>query len=674
MKKTISILLSMALIFSAFAFTVLAKNVAPENIFAENVDVEKVFAEDVSYIGTPPDVEEEMRGTCGENLTWTLDASGTLTISGTGDMENYSFSYQSPWNENNSEILNVIIENGVTSIGNMAFYFCQNLASVTVANSVTTIGESAFKFCSSLKSVTLPKSVTTIERYAFSYCSNLEEIKMSNSVNSIGVRAFSECTSLKSVEIPQSVTSIDCYTFDGCDNLESITIPDSVTSVGDGAFKYCKSLNYISLPDSISSIGDDVFLGSGYYKNSENWEDGALYIDSYLVNATYSISPDFAVKSGTKLIADCAFYYINALESVTIPDSVEIIGIGAFQKCSNLTELIVSENNKNFLSENGVLFDKNKTSIICYPSGKSETSYIIPDSVTNIYHSAFYLCNKLENVTIPSSVTSIGDYAFTDCHSLVSVVIPDSVTYIGKWAFFWNSKISSLTIGNSVKSIGERAFYNCSNLTSVVLPDSVTSIGADAFAWNTNLSSVTIGGSVTSIGDRAFEGCDNLDAITGIKGSVAEQYAKDNGFEFIESGEIKLPEGDYYLDTQTNTMPNVVAETTAESIISALANSNISATITDRNGATLESSAFVGTGCKVVTDDGEFTVIVKGDVDGSGEVDAADYLKVKGSLLGQVTLTDEFATAADADGNEELTSTDYLKIKGFFLGTFDLYA
>ena len=360
-------------------------------------------------------------GTCGDNLTWTLDTeSGILTISGTGAMTNYTYSSNAPWYSYRTSIKTVIIEDGVTSIGSYAFYNCTGLTSIEIPNSVTSIGEYAFSGCKSLTSITIPNSVTSIGYFAFSYCSSLTSLTIPNSVTSIGIRAFDSCSSLTSITIPNSVTTIGDGAFDGCSSLTSITIPNSVTSIGYQAFYNCSSLTSITIPNSVTSIGDWAFSG-----------------------------------------------------------------------CSKLTSITVDSENPNYCDIDGVLFNKNKTTLIRYPEGKSATSYTIPNSVTSIGWSAFAGCSSLTSITIPNSVTSIGDNAFAGCSSLTSITIPNSVT-----------------------SIGNNAFYNCTGLTSVTIPNSVTTIGEGAFYYCSTLTSITIPNSVTSIGDWAFSGCSSLTSIT----------------------------------------------------------------------------------------------------------------------------------------------------------------
>ncbi len=408
-------------------------------------------------------------GTCGENLTWTLDSDGLLTISGTGAMTNYSSYSSVPWYSNRTSVKKIVIENGVTSIGVYAFDSCSSLTSVTIPDSVTSIGDYAFFWCTSLTSVTIPDSVTSIGYKAFSYCTSLTSVTFSanSRLTSIGDEAFSHCHSLTSITIPDSVTSIGDEAFSYCTSLTSVIIPDGVTSIGDEVFYWCTKLASVTIGNSVTSIGDGAF-------NS-----------------------------------------CTSLTSVTIPDSVTSMGDGAFRSCTSLTEITVESGNKHYSNDKyGVLFNKEKTTLIQYPIGNERTTYSIPDSVTSIGDYAFDGCTSLTSVTIPDSVTSIGNYAFWYCTKLTSVTIPDSVTSIGDAAFKDCRKLTSVTIPDSVTSIGKYAFSFCTSLTSITIPDSVTSIGDCAFYKCTSLTSVTIPDSVTSIGYKAFEDCTSLTSVT----------------------------------------------------------------------------------------------------------------------------------------------------------------
>jgi len=458
-------------------------------------------------------------GTCGENLTWNLTGR-VLTISGTGAMTNYSDSNHAPWYDNRSSITSVIIEDGVTSIGSSAFEYC-NLTSVTIPNSVTSIGNTAFFYCSSLTSITIPNSVTSIGDDAFSSCSGLVSVTIPNSVTSIGNTAFAYCSSLTSITIPNSVTSIGEWAFLACSGLTSVTIPNSVTSIGYEAFRSCRSLTSVTIPNSVTSIRDDAFNGC-----------------SSLTSVTI---PNSVTSIGYQAFAGC-----SSLTSVTIPNSVTSIGVGAFSSCSSLTSIDVASDNPNYCSVDGVLFNKDKTTLIQYLIGNTRTEYVLPNSVTSIGGYAFADCSGLTSVTIPNSVTSIGWYAFADCSSLTSVTIPNSVTSIGDGVFAGCSSLTSVTIPNSVTSIELGAFSNCSSLTAVTIGNSVTSIGKSAFAYCSSLTSITCEAATPpTCREYVFYGVDKSIPVYVPAGSVATYKAADQWKDFGDNIQpIQAPEAD----------------------------------------------------------------------------------------------------------------------------------
>lgn len=234
------------------------------------------------------------QGSCGDNVTYTLDDSGLLTISGTGAMKDYYFTNDNPF-YNNTEIREVVIEDGVTSIGYNAFGGCTGLTSVTIPDSVTHIYDSAFEECTGLTSVTIPDSVTIINNAAFLRCAGLTSITIGNSVTSIGDNAFSSCIRLTSVTIPDSVTSIGDWAFSACTGLTSITLSGSMTSIGESVFHDCKSLTSVTIPDSVTLLSSSAFRGC------------------------------------------------NSLASITIPDSITTFGSEAFKKgYSNHTNVYTS--------------------------------------------------------------------------------------------------------------------------------------------------------------------------------------------------------------------------------------------------------------------------------------------------------------------------------------------
>ena len=410
-------------------------------------------------------------------IDWTMSGS-TLIISGT-DMPNYT-PENTPWYYHQKDIKNVLIYNGVTNIGDFAFYNCSNLTSITIPKSVTSIGGSAFYQCLGLTSITIPNSVKTIGSWSFFGCRGLTSIDIPNSVTSIERSAFSDCSGLTSITIPESVTSIGVNAFANCLGLASITIPNSVMGIGVDAFSGC----YILADKFVNNSN----CNCDYNVIDVEQEDGLLIKEEEVVRCRpWAVS--VIIPNSVTSIRRRAFSGCSGLTSVNIPNSVKSIGDGAFKDCSGLT------------------------------------SINIPNSVTSIGNSAFQHCTGLASITISNSVTSIGEYAFRMCTSLASITIPNPVTSIEKYTFSGCKNLRSIIIPNSVTSIGEYAFDNCSGLTSITIPNSVTSIGKYAFCWCSSLISITIPGSVTSMGISAFGSCGItsvtiLDGVTSIGDST----------------------------------------------------------------------------------------------------------------------------------------------------------
>ena len=250
-------------------------------------------------------------GQCGDNVYYTLDDNGTLTVRGKGAIWNYSWD-ASPFYDDYS-IENVIIENGVTAIGDYALFHCKNLKSVVIPTSVTAIGGNAFALCSSLASLTIPNSVTAIGDSAFGDCSSLKSVTIPSSVKTFGSSVFSFCYNLTSAVFADGAKSIGESMFYDCSRLSSVTIPNSVTSIGQGAFTDCIALKSITIPDSVTSIGDFAFYGCG------------------LENVT--------IPSSVTRISRGMFYYCGSLKSITVPGSVKSIEGYAFFKANNLTDV-----------------------------------------------------------------------------------------------------------------------------------------------------------------------------------------------------------------------------------------------------------------------------------------------------------------------------------------------
>ncbi len=407
-RNKIQLLLATACAVMVFPMTVLAAEEDPFAEVGEQVEVVDDYAlapEDGRYEAAPTS------GECGANAKWSLDASGTLTISGTGTMINYPKYDDTPWFPLRESIKTIVIQEGITSIGSNSFGGITQKHSITISKSVTNIWDFAFHDSTGLASITIPDSVTSIAYATFSGCTGLTSVTIPDGVTSIGGLAFSGCTGLTSITIPDGVTSIEYSTFSGCTGLTSITIPDGVTSIEGLAFSDCTGLTSITIPDGVTGIEYSAFSGC------------------------------------------------TGLTSITIPDSVSSIGNGAFQDCKGLTSItiparVIKINDSTFFRCTGL------------------TSITIPDGVTSIGGSAFYGCTGLTSVTIPGSVTDIGERAFGACKGLTSITFPEGVTSIGASAFDSCTGLTSITIPDSVTSIGDWAFYVQEQTPTLIYTDS----------------------------------------------------------------------------------------------------------------------------------------------------------------------------------------------------------
>ena len=379
-------------------------------------------------------------GTCGDALTWYLDADGVLTISGEGEMDYFDWG-GAPWYQYLEKITSIVIEDGITSVGGCAFYNCYNVTSVTMGDSVTYIDEYAFFCCSSLTSIRLSESLLDINYGAFQYCFALEEITLPDSLGYIGSYAFCYCESLKTITVPKNVYLIsnsaffNCWAMNGywvaADNpyytndaygvlyskdmtalcrapislSGSYTIPNSVTTIEYNAFCQCANLTSVTIPDSVTYIGYYAFLGAG-------------------------------------------------LTNVTVPDSVTDMGGGVFRGCEDLTSAKLSS---------GMNYIPSGTFCECYKL----TSVTIPDNVLSIHDTAFDACIALTSIDLPESLNDIQEYAFYNCESLTSIELPSSLTYINYCAFTWCEGLTNIVIPANVEYIGDSAFSRCDNVTKI---------------------------------------------------------------------------------------------------------------------------------------------------------------------------------------------------------------
>ena len=422
----------------------------------------------------------------------------------------------------NQAITSVVIPNGVTGIGNYAFYNCYNLTSIKIPGSVTSIGRLAFQGCTGLTSIVIPDGVTSIGDYAFYNCYNLTSIEIPGSVTSIGHYAFFNCQSLAGIEIPASVTSVGNAVFAACSGLTEIVvaegntvydsrencnaiietasntiiagcqntvIPSSVTSIGDEAFHNCNGLTSIEIPGSITSIGYAAF--------------------AYCSGLTSIVIPDGVTSIGTAAFEGC-----DGLTSIVIPNSVTSIGDYAFYECYNLktvynnSALYIfrgSENHgfvgyyaekviSNVVTEGNYVFTVTDGVNVLLGYTGSETDIVLPadyKGASYVIGEAFRYNDAITRVVIPNGVTGIGNYAFQDCTGLTSIEIPGSVTSIGDYAFQGCNSLNEVSIGEGVSSIGFAAFKDTA-IEGIKIPASVTSVGYAVFVGCQDLAQIVV--------------------------------------------------------------------------------------------------------------------------------------------------------------------------------------
>ncbi len=502
-----------------------------------------------------------------------------------------------------TSLAEITIPNSVTSIGDSAFYSC-SLISIEIPSTVTSIGAWSFSYCNGLERVTIPDSVTSIGDYAFYDCDILTNVTMGRGVTSIGSYAFNSgslkavyitdlvawcnidfegissnplyCarslylnnSSVTELVIPDSVTDIRNFTFSNCDKITSITIPSSVTSIGKEAFNNCTSLTSITIPDSVTSIGENAFyynsnvtsvkmgkgvqsVGNGAFAGCSKIENVYItdltswchiefgnaganpvnFAEKLYLNNTYVTT--LTIPDSVTVIGDFAFYNYDSLRTVTLSDSVTSIGKSAFYDCDQL---------RTFTFGNGV------ENIGTYAFSECDVlrTLALPDSVTEIGEYAFQNSDSLNTVTLGNNVLKIGAYAFSDCIALRSISIPDSTESIGECAFYHCTSLKTVMLGQNLLSIGSSCFYQCTSLEEIVLPDSLTSLGGYAFYHCSMLKSVAFGSGLANISSSAFYSCTSLESVT-IPGDVIR--INSNAFYGCkELRDLVIEDGVMYID------------------------------------------------------------------------------------------------------------------------------
>ena len=499
-------------------------------------------------------------GKNGDNITWTFDSEGVLSINGRGLMLNCG---NAPWKNYLNEIKSAIISEGVTNISEGAFSDCGNLTNVTIPDSVTRIGDSAFNYCNSLKSIVIPDSVTSIDRCAFRNCGGLTNIIIPDGVTCISDYVFSYCSNLTSITIPDSVTSIGRDAFYDC-KLTSVEIPYGVTSIGNNAFGYCSSLTSITIPASVTSIGSGaiprialLYCYADSYADKWAKETGKIDNICYLSDIAITLPENISIVRGEEkpleytIVPDGAcdvFWTSDDPTIAAVSENGVVIGVstgvttitatvksGKSARCTVTVAapaIIASgdcgaggDNLVWTLDWDGLLSISGTGKMADYDGDEFNSapwrnysadikSAVIAEGAASVGSLAFYTCENITDIKLPDGITTIGRAAFSGCTRLENIVIPDSVTVMHSGVFHNCASLESIVIPNSVKDLDTWwLFGGCSKLTNVTLPEGITHIGGGTFEACTGLRHIEIPAGVERIIDYAFIDCTNLESV-----------------------------------------------------------------------------------------------------------------------------------------------------------------
>ncbi len=437
-------------------------------------------------------------GICGENLIWEFNsATGAFEISGTGDIPAYYDGVVPPWYDYKTNITKVVVREGITEIGMLAFGGCTNLTSMELPESLIWISEAAFSDCSSLFSVEFPENVTVIGSYAFQNCSNLQSIVIPDSVTNIYTSAFDSCSELKSITFEGDAPSIHENAFS---SVMAIAHYPANNSTWTEQIKqdYGGTITWVPYGDSVSSgtCGDNL-IWTFEETNGTLTISGTGKMTSYS-NAHYQPWYNFSekitsvvVQKGVTSIGESAFRECYGLTNVNLPDTLNSIHNNAFRDCEALASIEIPDK-------------VNRLNNYVFWGCKALKKVKLPAGITVVNDFLFYECSNLNDITIPDGIAEIGQAAFDGCTAMTSVSIPDSVVFIDSSAFSDCTSLENVTLSSNIKKIDVNTFARCSDLKTITIPESVNRIEGQAFYDCINLETIIFEGNASTIAKNAF--------------------------------------------------------------------------------------------------------------------------------------------------------------------------
>lgn len=416
----------------------------------------------------------ELKGTYGDNLTWNFK-DGVLKISGTGEIpELFLEKINDQYDEiSKYTVKEIVIEKGVTGIGNSAFEGCYWAEKVTFPDGLQTIGNEAFDR-NGLKELEIPESVSYIGKSAFSWCRKLEEVKLPENPTKLSDKIFYECNALEKVVLPNNLESIGDEVFYEC-GLNKLEIPESVSSIGSDAFSQCRNLEEVNIPKGITKVNKGTFFGCSSLKKID-------------------------LPENLESIGENAFRGCMKFQEIKIPETVSSIGNWAFSSCVAIKEINWPDKVKNI---NDYMFD----------GCKQLRKVNFPKDLKSIGDSAFGECVSMEEMKVPQTVKTIGSCAFAGCTNLQNIEFPDRLKVLKSSMFNGCTSLKEFQFGTAIQKIERAAFKNCTGLKYLVVPDSVTRIGDEAFKGCTGLEYIKLSRNVEVLEDWLFQDCESLTSI-----------------------------------------------------------------------------------------------------------------------------------------------------------------